>query len=512
MNDNDDPHPHGSGNPVVDGFPDDETTLPEICIDDQPRVVRERSSDVLVQGNDPPTLFESDGRLVRVDTGIEGPRIAHVTSRSLYNRLVNQANWVKGPANKAASPPFAMICGFIAEPPQGIPELVAVTAVPVFGPDFRRVDTPGYDRGSRMYFVDSGRLGARCGKSMRIEKALDLLLEALQDFPFADLSSRSHAIALMLLPFVRPALGDCPTPLHVVESPAPGTGKGKLSDLVSVIATGAPARPTSLSSSRAENGKKLTALLASGAPMILLDNLPQDRMLNDPVLASMLTAAMPTERLLGSNRMLNIMNRAAWLATANNISLTPELARRCVLIRLDPQCARPWLRSGFLHPNLLGWALGRRADLVCACLSIVENWLGKGRPNWGGQPLGSFEAWSSLLGGILESAGIPGFLGNLEQLYRESDAESEEWRALTEHWWNEHGSTPVRASDLLPICLEHELLEELIGFGSQRSQVSRLGRGLRNNTDRMYGDCKIIRERCAVRSSARYKLERSPSA
>ncbi len=55
-------------------------------------------------------------------------------------------------------------------------------------------------------------------------------------------------------------------------------------------------------------------------------------------------------------------------------------------------------------------------------------------------------------------------------------------------------------------------MEDLIGFGSQRSQVSRLGRGLRNNTDRMYGDCKIIRERSAVRSSARYKLERLSGA
>lgn len=497
---------------AVDDFVADHTNFPDIYVDDQARIVVASAKALLVQANLPPDLFRCGGRLATVEVGPEGPGITHMTNRRLFARLVELGNWIRRETGKPGRPPAAIISAIIEEPPRDLPELEGITSVPVYGRDFRRVDRPGYDSDAKLYFVDSGHLGANPRKSMRIEAALDLLREALQDFPFAEPSSRVHAIALMLLPFVRPALGDCPTPLHVIESPTPGTGKGKLSDLLSIIATGAPARPTSLSSSRAENGKKLTALLASGAPMILLDNLPQDKMLNDPVLASMLTTATPTERLLGSNRMLSMKNRAVWLATANNPSWSPELARRCVLIRLEPQCARPWLRNGFLHPNLLGWALERRADLVSACLAVVENWLAKGRPNWGGQPLGSFETWSSVLGGILQSAGLPGFLENLEQIYAGSDTETEDWHGLTEHWWNEHGSKSVRASDLLPICLEHELLEDLIGFGSQRSQVSRLGRGLRNNTDRMYGDCKIIRERSAVRSSARYKLERLSGA
>jgi len=72
---------------------------------------------------------------------------------------------------------------------------------------------------------------------------MKLLDSLLGDFPFADQASRANALALLLLPFVRPLI-DGPTPLHLIEAAKPGTGKGLLADVVHAIATGRPASAT----------------------------------------------------------------------------------------------------------------------------------------------------------------------------------------------------------------------------------------------------------------------------
>ena len=37
--------------------------------------------------------------------------------------------------------------------------------------------------------------------------------------------------------------------------------------------------------------------------------------------------------------------------------------------------------------------------------------------------IGSFEGWAEVMGGILQVAGVPGFLGNLQEMYEQADAE-----------------------------------------------------------------------------------------
>jgi putative DNA primase/helicase len=483
--------------------------FPRICTNEQPRTIIERSNRLLLDANVPPSLFSNNGRLVRVVEGLDRSRIEQVTAKSLYKKLVGLADWIKqsGIGSKPSSPPSAVVQAIIEEPDKGFPELVGVSNVPVFGSGWELVNEPGYNEITRMY------LGHNCpllGSSVFLDDmiaARGILLEAVRDFPFADASSKAHALASILLPFVRGALGDAPTPLHVIEAPTPGSGKGRLADLVSVIATGSCCRPTSLSASTAENAKKLSSILVTGAPIILLDNLPQEKVLNDSVLASMLTTTSPTERLLGRSSMMSLTNLAVWIATANNPRCSLELTRRSVRIRLDPSCDRPWLRKDFLHPDLLGWARTRRADLVAACLCLVRAWVENGRPGWTDGGLGSFEVWSSTIGGILAGAGIPGFLGNLEEAYRENDGESEDWLMVVQLWWQQFGNNSVRASDICELCVAHGLLDDVIGFGAARSQVSRLGRALQQNTGRVFGGLKLVRDRSAVQSSARYMLQ-----
>jgi hypothetical protein len=237
-----------------------------------------------------------------------------------------------------------------------------------------------------------------------------------------------------------------------------------------------------------ENRKRVTAALARAQPVIFIDNIRDG--IDSAVLSMALTSTVYSDRLLGQTRMLDLPNQALWLATANNPRLSLEIARRCVRIRLDPHCDRPWQRRSFKHERLMAWVREHRAELVHAALVLVQKWIAAGRPA-GERSIGSYESWSEIIGGILAVAGVEGFLSNLEELYEHTDTEGQEWREFVASWAEQYGSTPVTAGVLLNLAIEHELLCNIIGDKSVRSQATRLGKALLSNRDRQYGVHRI---------------------
>ena len=93
-----------------------------------------------------------------------------------------------------------------------------------------------------------------------------------------------------------------------------------------------------------------------------------------------------------------------------------------VPLRLETGDTEPSERSGFKY-DFDRYLQTNRRELAWGCHVLVQNWLQRGAPTptWqgGGQPLGSFEEWSRVLGGILEAAGVRGFLANVGA-YRET--------------------------------------------------------------------------------------------
>src|SRR5688572_2391371 len=68
-------------------------------------------------------------------------------------------------------------------------------------------------------------------------------------------------------------------------------------------------------------------------------------------------------------------------------------------------------------------------------------------PTAPGPSLGRFEAWLRVLGGILAVAGVPGFLGNLQEFYAASDDGGDAWREFVERWAARYGRERVTAAD-----------------------------------------------------------------
>jgi putative DNA primase/helicase len=111
---------------------------------------------------------------------------------------------------------------------------------------------------------------------------------------------------------------------------------------------------------------------------------------------------------------------------------------------------RPYLRGGFKHP-LPSWAIEHRAELVWAALIMIQNWIACGRLP-GRATLGSFEDWACSMGGILEAAGIPGFLANQTNFYDQAGAEDEPWSAFVEAAAKECGEESATVATLFPAC------------------------------------------------------------
>jgi hypothetical protein len=170
--------------------------------------------------------------------------------------------------------------------------------------------------------------------------------------------------------------------------------------------------------------KRLTSSLRKSPTIIFLDNLGQGRRLESSSLASALTAGTFSDRLLGSSVMAALPVRCTWIATGNNPRLSDELMRRTVAIRLDAKRARPHLRRGFKHRDLLAWVRRQRPKLVAALLTLIQAWLAAGKPR-GDVRLGMYESWCDVIAGILHVAGIEGLRQAIE-LYQRGPTDTEQ--------------------------------------------------------------------------------------
>jgi hypothetical protein len=213
-------------------------------------------------------------------------------------------------------------------------------------------------------------------------------------------------------------------------------------------------------------------------------------MLDSPSLASIITTQVWKDRLLGQSRMLSLPNQALWLITGNNPVLSMELARRCIRIHMDAEIERAWRRQEFRHMPVTGWAIQHRSELIQAALVLGQAWIAAGKPLHPVR-LGSFEQWSEVMGGILQVAGVPGFLGNLDDLYEAADAEGQMWREFVAQWWESLGLQPKRAADLLELCDQHDLMLKVRGDGPPRSQQTKLGSALHGARDRVFCDLRV---------------------
>ncbi len=407
--------------------------------------------------------------------------------------------------------PAEVVRDMIAMPHRSVRVLDAVVHLPVLHRDGTVTAASGYEPTSRLFQAVDPAVSEAVEAAPVVPStadrvaALDLLRQdLLGDFPFARSSDRAHVLAAVLLPAVRHWI-DGPIPLHLFEAPTEGTGKTLLADVLTLLATGSPAMPTPLPRSEEEVRKKITATLLSAPQIVLLDNL--GHALDSPSIAAVLTSEVWTDRILGHSRMVRVPNRALWIATANNPVLSREVTRRTVRVRLDADVECPWLREDFRHADLRGWARFNRPQLAAAVATLARGWLADGSPSCS-EHLGSFESWSHVIGGILASAGVEGFLEDRYEAIEQADPEEAEWRGLIELWSEQHGTDPVSGGDLLALAAEENLFHLDPQSANTPRERARFSRALNKRRDRIYGAWRITVGRDAKRKQNLYYLSK----
>jgi hypothetical protein len=90
--------------------------------------------------------------------------------------------------------------------------------------------------------------------------------------------------------------------------------------------------------------------------------------------------------------------------------------------------------------------------------------------------MGTYEAWTEVVGGMLAAAEIHGFLGNRPAFAARADTESGEWKQFVSAWWGARRDAAADTGSLY--AMAEAFLPEVLGDGSERSQRTRLGKAL----------------------------------
>jgi putative DNA primase/helicase len=310
----------------------------------------------------------------------------------------------------------------------------------------------------------------------------------LHGFPFTDEVSRAVAFACLLSAVLRPVLPTCPA--FGFTAPVRGSGKSKLADIASMLATGRAGAAVTWPAREEEAEKRLDAVLLAGDAVVVLDNLEVP--LRSAALNSALTQDSIALRVLGFSRMARVPVASLILATGNNLTIQGDLSRRFLLCELDPQMERPELREFKFDP--VQRARERRAELVAALLTIAQ-WGAREAP--GGRPLGSFETWSRRVRDPLVALGFADPVACMEQLH-ESDPEREQALALLARWREAFEARPVTVAEAIRRATDgmgpdsdlRDALDSVCG-GPGGLNAKRLGRYLLRMKDRQLGRFKV---------------------
>jgi len=476
----------------------------------QPFILSEPSAAILGKSNNPPALFVRSGALVRITEDEKHvPKIDTLERVRMRSHLSHVANFYSlkrsGDAvyRVSVAPPLPLAENILVQGTWPFPPLAGLARAPIVRPDGTLCMKPGYDARTQLLYVPDPNLRlseiTEFPNIHEVHACVDILLRVIDDFPFADQASKANALSILFSVLLRSVIRGH-IPLAIFDAPVQGTGKTLLVSVLVCIAVGGIASesvPSKLNDD--EWRKKITSVLMTSAPVILLDNVPDNTAIDSPALAAALTSHEWSDRLLGKNETIRLPSKAIWITTGNNLRVAGDMPRRSYAIRLDAQAERPWERSGFRIADLEAYVREKRGELLSAALTVIRGWFSAQCPRVNMRPFGSFDEWAGVVGSVLGYAGINGFLNNLDQTRSVQDEDNRQWGAVFDAWWNRFGEHIVTVAQLFaaffaegivdPIDIPEILLAQKDrGEGSLRRS---LGRQLSRLTGRIFDGRKL---------------------
>lgn len=335
----------------------------------------------------------------------------------------------------------------------GLDDLVEITPMPFVREDGTICQKRGYDEETGVWLnVDEGFPEVPDNPTdEQIAEAKELLFDKLLvDFPFVADADRANYMGLLTTPALKRVTGDV-NMLGVLTAAAAGSGKSLLAEIISRT-YGGNGDAVTLPRQDEELRKLITTQLVSNPhAVITFDNVGKSHRLDSPVLSSMLTLPVWSDRLLGGNESVSRVNDRLWLATGNNVQFGGEMGSRSCVVRIDPKMERPDRRDTekFALGNLQMWMSNEnnRIKVMHALLVLIKAWAAAGMPKRK-IDVRTFTPWASTIAGFLDFHGVHGFLTNMDEV-DESDEESYEWAQFLAAWHARHADEWMTTAQLI---------------------------------------------------------------
>ena len=237
------------------------------------------------------------------------------------------------------------------------------------------------------------------------------------------------------------------------RAPVAGSGKSKLVEYASVIATGEITPVIAQGPNDEETEKRLASCIIEGRSIVAIDNCTRP-LADIDLLCQMLTANKVSPRILGVSKTSMLTAGALVTATGNGLRIVGDLVRRTILCDIDPGCEEPEGREFDFDPIQV--AKSKRAELVIAALTILRAFHVAERPAPEGvSPLGSFEDWSLLVRNALIWLGCADPVASQRNL-RKDDPMKARLEDVMAQWWDTFGNDNVIAADVIQSACEQE--------------------------------------------------------
>lgn len=362
----------------------------------------------------------------------------------------------KGDGTRWVKPPGDVVSAVHARkvyPTRAVRPLLGIIEAPSLRPDWSIITEPGYDASTGLYLRWMGdTLDVPARPTHDDARAAYQLLAGLTcDFSFrggpkdADVF-RVATVAAILSPLARAAI-DGPVPMFVYDADKESAGKTLLADTVGIVATGRSLGVRQWTDDDDEALKRLASIALNGPPLVLFDNIKCH------VEGSALEAALTAQhtlsaRLLGTNSDRDMPWRTVVLATANGLTMSPDMNRRVVHTSLVGRGAHTTgdKSTTFRHPDLRAHARAERRAYLRAALTILRAYDLAGRPDAGNRALESYIAWSRVVGAPLmwASGSDPAAARPPEGADRDRDI----GRRVALAWWTAYGDRKMTLADV----------------------------------------------------------------
>ena len=353
---------------------------------------------------------------------------------------------------------------YLELPDWGLRPLAGITGAPLLQDDGSIITGDGYDARRHVWCANVPQVDVPAYPTKADAAiALHLLRTTFRTFPFQDspflqsegltvvdttkgaMLAESSFLAGLMTAVCRPSLDLAPGLLvSAPELTGSGAGKGLLVRATCAIAYGFAPSPFTAGHDKAELDKRLVAELIEAGPVTFLDNV-NSAVLKSDTLANVMTERPARVRVMGLSQMVPLNCAGLIAVTGNGLSVSEDLARRFLSIKLEPQCedaeARPF--SG----NLIRDLNARRSELLGALLTIWR-WGRQGQPK-PGLPFASFETWAYWCRDPLIALGCADPIEQVRQA-KQADPKRRAMAEMFERWRTLHGGAPMTVAGLDP--------------------------------------------------------------